>query len=233
MTYNMYQIIVEDPTVILPLIERLCIERVNVKLELDQLYDIDYFKRIPFNYIFKGYLLEFPDTSIERIKKIAADMPWITFLDMPYFDVPKAFANARVYEVSEKIPVGTVTPISYRALMESLPYLYCYQLKFLGKLYGIDGAEKMRRIKLLNALKKYLEPKAALEPKKEKTNHALKAWTEYHNNIRAALLKLNANFTFCETMRIASILKKCGFEDKDQFYMKSVWDAYNRIKCGL
>ena len=151
-------IFVKDASAIRPLIERLCIERVNVKVEHALLYEYNYMTRTFYKDRFMGYFLEFPGTyRIDRIKELAADMPWITFKDTPHADWSEFHAYVNTYSASEKVPVGVdYAPISKAALVESLPYLYCYQLKFLGHLYGIKGAEKMRRVKLLNSLKRCL-----------------------------------------------------------------------------
>jgi hypothetical protein len=158
MPSSTYHIFVKDASAIRPLIERLCIDYVNVKMHYSLLYHYDYMSQTFYKDRFMGYFLEFPGTyHIDRIKKFAADMPWITIKDKPNADWSEIRDYVTSYSVSEKIPVGVdYAPISKTALVKSLPYLYCYQLKFLGQIYGIKGAEKMRRIKLLNALKRCL-----------------------------------------------------------------------------
>jgi hypothetical protein len=158
MPSSTYHVFVKDASAIRPLIERLCIDCVNVKMHYALMYDYDYVNKTFYKDRFMGYFLEFPGTyHINRIKKFAADMPWITISDKPNADWYEVRDYITSYSASEKVPVGVdYAPISKAALVESLPYLYCYQLKCLGQVYGIKGAEKMRRIKLLNALKKYL-----------------------------------------------------------------------------
>ena len=148
------QIFVQDRKDLIPFMELLCIERVYMEVVCLDLIGPDYNTRAPVLHTW----MRITAMSLENVKDILSDYPWFTKLIVPYKNRIEMFENTQPYRenrtqldaASKTFPV-----ISKEKLLESLPHLYCYQLKTLAMLYEIPKYQKMRRTKLLNELKKH------------------------------------------------------------------------------
>jgi hypothetical protein len=210
------QIFVQDRKDLIPFVELLSIERVSMEVVCIDLFGRDYNTRTPVLHTW----MKITSTSIDDVKDILSDYSWFTDLIMPYKDGSEKTKNKEFYNANRKYFESgpkTFPVISKEKLVESLPYLYCYQLKALAMLYEIPKYQKMRRVKLLNTLKKHLAaakpPKA---PNPEIPPHSLAEWNNYVARIRDIMKRVNKNVKYADALLVANALKHNRFIREDQ-----------------
>ena len=221
------QIFVQDRKDLIPFMELLCIENVYMEVVCLDLFGPDYNTRTPVLHTW----MRITAMSLETVKDILSAYSWFTDLIMPYKNGSEMAKNTDFYNANRKYFESgpkTFPVISKEKLVESLPRLYCYQLKTLAMLYGIPKYQKMRRVKLLNALKKYLEPLAAAKPPKAPTPeippHSLAEWNNYVARIRDIMARTNKNVKYADALLVANVLKHTQLIREDQViaYVKGV-----------
>jgi hypothetical protein len=215
------QIFVQDRKDLIPFVELLSIERVSMEVVCIDLFGRDYNTRTPVLHTW----MKITSTSIDDVKDILSDYSWFTDLIMPYKDGSEKTKNKEFYNANRKYFESgpkTFPVISKEKLVESLPYLYCYQLKALAMLYEIPKYQKMRRVKLLNTLKKYCGgqwPPPPTPPRCSEIlprHHSLAEWNNYVARIRDIMKRVNKNVKYADALLVANALKHNRFIREDQ-----------------
>jgi hypothetical protein len=204
---------------LLPFLELLSVKRINMKVHYYSWWkDYDMY-----------WVVDFKGISLTDLKKTLVDYPWFTKLIVDYHNYPQEkgeyYHENRAYfdEGHKTFPI-----VPKKDVLESLPYLYCYQLKALAMLYEIPNSEKMRRVKLLNALKKHLEPPKTSTPPPPPSPqilpHSLEMWNYYVDRIHDIMKRVNKNVKYADAVRVANALKHNQFIREDQViaYVKGI-----------
>ena len=200
---------------LLPFLELLSVKRINISLRY-----YGWWKHRDMYWV-----VDFNGICLDCLKEVLVDYPWFTELIVEYHNYPQE--KGEYYHENRAYFDGrpkTFPIVPKKDVLESLPYLYCYQLKALAKLYEIPKSEKMRRVKLLNALKNELEPKASTPPSPQILPHSLEMWNHYVDRIHDIMKRVNKNVKYADAVRVANALKHNRFIREDQViaYVKGV-----------